>query len=173
MYSIRQAADLLDMPAKVIRQLAHDGELTGAVRVASKGGESWRLPPEAVELLRSRKPATPAQARPGVDPAQDYLVPMSVVIDLLQGEADGRRQAQRFADDQSATVAMLRDTLDQERDEILRLRCEIVELRQQLQEAQSGLFRVHRKPLATVDHDRPTQPLDMEILRQIAAQNYP
>ncbi len=187
MYSIRQAADLLDMPPRVIRRLISDGDLPGVVRTEGKNGDTWRLMPEAIELLRQRRPAAtgtlPASAalaalgesrghRGAGLPVGDHLVPMSVVVDLLQGEADQRRQAQRFADDQQATVALLRDALDQERDEVLRLRCEITELRQQLQEAQSGLFRIQRRPtppVAQVDAERPTQPLDMEVLRQIAA----
>ena len=190
MYTIRQAADLLDMPPRVIRRLVNDGDVQGAVRAEGKNGETWRLPPEAIDSLRQRRPLAPSAVssfispvnsaladlaeqragRPLGLPAGEHLVPMSVVVDLLQGEADQRRQAQRMNEDQQATVVLLRDALDQERDEVLRLRCEIAELRQQLQEAQSGLFRIQRRPMQQVDAERPTQPLDMEVLRRIAEQ---
>ena len=109
----------------------------------------------------------PASA--GVAAKNEHLVPMSVVVELLRAEADQRRQAQRMADDQGATVALLRQTMEQDRDEILRLRTDLLEMRQELQEAQRGLLRLQRKPMPAVDQERATQPLNLETIRQIAA----
>lgn len=102
---------------------------------------------------------------------RDHLMPMSVVVELLRAEADQRRSAQRIAEEQAATIAVLRQGLETEREEVLRLRRELEQSRQALQEAQRGLLRVTRKPQPPVDHDRETQPLDMQTLMRIAQAN--
>ena len=102
---------------------------------------------------------------------RDHLMPMSVVVELLRGEADQRRSAQRIAEEQAATIAVMRQGLEAEREEVLRLRRELNDTRQALQEAQRGLLRVARKQLPPVDQERETQPLDMQTLMRIAQAN--
>ncbi len=199
MYTMRQAADLLGVQPKLLRRCAAEGQLPGATSVQGKhGSATWRIPAEALEQWRSRELAkaeaklelqTPLVAprlrseaeilatyskssAPVAQLAQrDHLVPMGVVVELLHAEAEHRRAAQRIAEEQAATIAVLRQAMEAERDEVLRLRFELEELRQTLQEAQRGLLRVARRPLAAVDQDRETQPLDMEMLRRIAQAN--
>ncbi len=221
MYSIRQAADLLNVQPKVIRRLLGEGRLPGAVRVDAKhGGQTWRISPEALDTLRqfSRgedeepaevqaptavvlpqfrvsqpQPAEPVAVQAAMTEAEivarhmapvaavlnggqgqlpkEHLVPMSVVVELLRSEADQRRQAQRMAEDQANTVALLRQSIELDRDEILRLRAEVIEVRQELQQAQRGLLRLQSKPMPMVDHERVTMPLDAETLSRIAAMN--
>lgn len=106
-----------------------------------------------------------------VDVPKEHLVPMSVVVELLRAEADQRRQAQRMADDQASTAALLRQSIEVDRDEIMRLRAEISEIRGELQQAQRGLLRLQQRPLPSVDQERPTMPLDTQTLQRIAAMN--
>lgn len=135
-----------------------------------------RLRTEAEILATYSKAAPPtplAQHAPqALQSAQvEHLVPMGVVVDLLHSEAENRRSAQRIVEEQAATIAILRQAMEAERDEVLRLRFELADLRQTLQEAQSGLLRVARRQVPQVDQDRETQPLDMEMLRKIAMAN--
>lgn len=199
MYSIRQAAELLGVQPKVLRRCAAEGQLPGATAAPGKhGSPTWRIPAEALDAWRAReadKADTLAELQtPLVAPRlrseaeilatysksplplplptqRDHLVPMGVVVELLQSEAEHRRAAQRIAEEQAATIAVLRQAMEAERDEVLRLRFELEEVRQTLQEAQRGLLRVARRPLPAVDQDRETQPLDMEMLRKIAMSN--
>lgn len=201
MYTIRQAADLLGVQPKVLRRCAAEGQLPGATSGQGKhGGATWRIPAEALDEWRKRELSkaeakleseTPLVAHRQRSEAEilanysnsatfvaqqqpyqrDHLVPMGVVVELLHSEAEHRRAAQRIAEEQAATIAVLRQAMEAERDEVLRLRFELEELRQTLQEAQRGLLRVARRPQPPVDQDRETQPLDMEMLRKIAQAN--
>ena len=199
MYSIRQAADLLGVQPKLLRRCVAEGQLPGATAVEGKhGAPSWRLPEEALQAWRQRESAMAAeqsenrsqaaaprprteaeilapfmQVSPQVQelPMRDHLMPMSVVVELLRGEADQRRSAQRIAEEQAATIAVMRQGLETEREEVLRLRRELHDTRQALQEAQRGLLRVARKQLPPVDQERETQPLDMQTLMRIAQAN--
>lgn len=197
MYSIRQAADLLGVQPKLLRRCVAEGHLPGATAVEGKhGAPTWRLSDEALQAFRQREAAQAAlqpaaappparlrseaeilapflQAGPVAAEAapRDHLMPMSVVVELLRGEAEQRRSAQRIAEEQAATIALLRQGLDAEREEVLRLRRELHETRQALQEAQRGLLRVARRPQPPVDQDRETQPLDMQTLMRIAQAN--
>ena len=199
MYSIRQAADLLGVQPKLLRRCVAEGQLPGATAVEGKhGAPSWRLPEEALQAWRQRESAMvagqsenrsqAAAPRPRTEaeilapfmqvspqfqepPMRDHLMPMSVVVELLRGEADQRRSAQRIAEEQAATIAVMRQGLEAEREEVLRLRRELNDTRQALQEAQRGLLRVARKQLPPVDQERETQPLDMQTLMRIAQAN--
>ncbi|MBM4342622.1 MAG: helix-turn-helix domain-containing protein [Deltaproteobacteria bacterium] len=126
---------------------------------------------EAEIVARHLAPAAAVLNGGSAQTPKDHLVPMSVVVELLRSEADQRRQAQRMAEDQANTVALLRQSIEIDRDEILRLRAEITEIRQELQQAQRGLLRLQSKPMPTVDHERVTMPLDAETLQRIAAMN--
>lgn len=57
MYTLRQAAEMLNVQPKVLRRLLQDGRVPGAVQVAAKhGGETWRVPVEALEAARRMLP---------------------------------------------------------------------------------------------------------------------
>ncbi len=143
-----------------------------AVQVQTAGSAPAQVALSEAEIV-ARHMAPVAAALNGGQPllGKEHLVPMSVVVELLRSEADQRRQAQRMAEDQANTVALLRQSIEIDRDEILRLRVEVIEIRQELQQAQRGLLRLQSKPMPSVDHERVTMPLDPETLQRIAAMN--
>ena len=126
---------------------------------------------EAQIVARHLAAAAPALNGGHVPVAKDHLVPMTVVVELLRSEAEQRRAAQRMAEDQTNTVALLRQANEADRDEILRLRNEVGELKQELQQAQCGLLVLQKKPMRHVDQERVTQPLDLATMQRIAAMN--
>ena len=126
---------------------------------------------EAEIVARHLAAAAPALNGGHVPVAKDHLVPMTVVVELLRSEAEQRRAAQRMAEDQTNTVALLRQANEADRDEILRLRNEVGELKQELQQAQRGLLVLQKKPMRQVDQERVTQPLDLATMQRIAAMN--
>ena len=126
---------------------------------------------EAEIVARHMAAAAPVLNGGQVVVQKEHLVPMTVVVELLRSEAEQRRAAQRMAADQTDTVAMLRQANEADRDEILRLRYDIAELRMELQEAQRGLLRLQKKPMPRVDQERATQPLNLETMQRIAAMN--
>lgn len=194
MYSIREAADLLGVQPRTLRRCLLEGKVPGAVQVEGKHGPTWRIPTESLSALRKRAgqqvqqgsseaeivarhlgpPSEPVPAlghgAQGGPQAPSSVVPWATLQDLLRAEHARTEAAQRLAESHASTVAMLRQALEQERDEVLRLRCEVLELRQQLDEARGGrpvLRRRGPRLLQAVDDDRETQPLDLDALREL------
>lgn len=73
MYSIKQAAELLGIPARVVRRLVQDGLLPGVTMMEGKHGRPvWRLAETSVQALRQlafHGPAAPTGGLVGTAPA--------------------------------------------------------------------------------------------------------
>jgi hypothetical protein len=88
-----------------------------------------------------------------------------VVQHLLLTEAAQRQSWQALAQEHARSLETLRATLDCERDEIVRLRCELAEAREALVDLRTRQARVEQSlPLEWNQHTRTTQPIDRKAL---------
>lgn len=188
MYTVKEAAELLEIPARVVRRLAQDGQLPGVVQAEGKHGRPvWRLSEASLQALRelaapqaSGRPVRPphqpsvSAAQPaGAEPVAEREAPLPwhAVQLLLAAERERAQTLEQALQRATHSEAMLRDQLREERDEVLRLRAELSALRQPqpqqhtLQRKSAGQARLS-PDLA----DRPTEPIDLEQFRLALSQ---
>lgn len=186
MYAVKEAAELLGIPARVVRRLAQDGKLPGVTVADGKHGRQvWRLSEASLHALRELAASGPATAAPthpiGTQvPAQAALeapLPWPAVQALLHAERE-RSAALQDALHQALQRAergegMLREQLQEERQEVLRLRRELAELREQQNGTSVGLTRKSPAPRRVPAElaERPTEPIDLEQFRIALSQN--
>lgn len=192
MYTVKEAAELLDIPARVVRRLAQDGQLPGVVQAEGKHGRPvWRLSEASLQALRElaapqtpgHQPQPPQQAAAylGPEPVVDREAPLPwhAVQLLLAAERERAQTLEHALQRATHSEAMLRDQLREERDEVLRLRAELSALRQQSNAPQPApppaLQRKSTSPsrLSPELADRPTEPIDLEQFRLSLSQSEP
>jgi len=191
-YTVKEAAELLEIPARVVRRLAQDGQLPGVVQTEGKHGRPvWRLSEASLQALRELaapqapgrplQPPSHAAAHVGPLPVTDREAPLPwhAVQLLLAAERERAQTLEQALQRATHSEAMLRDQLREERDEVLRLRTELAALRQQSnappQPPPPTLQRksASQSRLSPELADRPTEPIDLEQFRLSLSQSEP
>lgn len=192
-YTVKEAAELLDIPARVVRRLAQDGHLPGVVQTEGKHGRPvWRLSEASLQALRELPsapagprpvwalPAAPAAADAASATGQEAPLPWHAVQLLLAAERERAQTLEQSLQRAAHSEAMLHEQLRAEREEVLRLRAELSALRQQVgaaaptaPAAQNTLVRKSAQPprVAPELADRPTEPIDLEQFRLSLSQS--
>jgi hypothetical protein len=178
MYSLREAADVLGVRPRMLRKWLELGHFPGAVGKGDGEAKAWAIPHEAVTaFLRSsvQRQAhlddVPVVAPMAVSSVAESMVPWHVVQHLLLTEAAQRQSWQALAQEHARSLETLRATLDCERDEIVRLRCELVEAREELIELRTRQACVEQSlPLEWNQHTRATQPISRAAVLQLVGE---
>lgn len=192
-YTVKEAAEMLEVPARVVRRLAQDGQLPGVVQIEGKHGRPvWRLSEASLQALRelaapqtSGRPLRPslqsaAQATLPVEPEpsaeREAPLPWHAVQLLLAAERERAQTLEQALQRATHSEAMLREQLREERDEVLRLRTELAALRQHSVAAQQPALQrksAGQARLGAELADRPTEPIDLEQFRLSLSQSEP
>ena len=188
-YSVKSAADALGIAPRTLRRWITAGEVEGAEQVNTRNGPAWRIPRAALEQLRNRT-ARDVEAVPVIDLEQDRTdqadktssssttgaelatagatatgipwVDVRAMLEATEQRAAAERDHwQRLADSQTGIIAGLRNDLERERDETLRLRVLLAEQAEQVVALSGQLAKFERF------HARSTTPISRAQLRAL------
>lgn len=181
-YTVDQAAEAAGCNPRTIRRHLAAGRLPGAYQHRTAHGHAWRIPPAAVEALRSHLALEVTAG--AVEHSPGFAGPVQVEGQAAQPEGvalavqlDSQAALVALASQQAAAIAAQARQVEAARDDSLWWRCEALDLRQQLDQARAQAIAAQveaaqlRAQLAQVEgqaaqlravvehHQRPTVPI--------------
>jgi hypothetical protein len=189
-YTLKAVANTLGVHHRTVRRHLASGEIPEAEKVAGHHGETWTIGDKGIAVLRDRLAVT-VQAVPVIDlePIHNdqadktssssttagaelatigttatgipWLDVRAMLEATEQRAAAERDHWQRLADSQGGIIAGLRDDLERERDETLRLRILLAEQAEQVVALSGQLAAFERF------HSRSTTPISRAQLRAL------